>query len=773
MPRKPRGEACFDVRRLAGLYPAAVIHTMHALGRIPFPSRLLRSYARLLYRWLISPRGPFRPCYPSIDNSHVILYTNNPSELQAYPRRKPLPSNPQFPPATLIATARNEIRSVHAWASSLKAQTHCPDEVIIVDGGSSDGTLEALQAFATSAQFPVIVMSKPGCNIAQGRNLAIAHARHEHIAVTDLGCCLDSNWLANILAPFADDPAIDVVAGWYEADTNGSHPGTGSWPELDTILPDSFLPSSRSLAFRKQAWREVGGYPEWLTLTGEDTLYAIELKRRGGRWAFVPSARVRWHAPRSARAYWQKVFGWASGDGESTLNSRLYWREFVQLAFWLGVPLLVGVAGMLMHIVLGTPLWIIALAALLPVLGFIGKATQASLGHAVWESGAKIARVLGFLRGASRRGEVNLRRRSSLRGVCAILAGVPFDDTGGGSRGSQLAKALLDSKWGVAYVHRFPRYETVDLGLRYDHPDLFLSPYARFRLETLTDQFPGLHRGMPLLAIVEFPLVDFLPTLEAIRQHGGIIAYDLLDNWRSSLGSNWYDPEIEDQVIQLADFLLATELSLQAHLQERTGREVLHLPNAVDAHLFDPQKTYERPDDLPHGDPILYYHGALWGAWFDWSLIAHICEQFPDAQLVLIGDYAGQCPYPVPRNLHFLGLKPQAALPAYLHHSDVALIPWLDTPITRATSPLKLYEYLAMRKPVIAPDLPPLRSIPGVLLSKDKNAFIENIRQARRIHLPHTELSEFIARNTWDARVELLLNHVGLAFESKREDPRV
>ena len=93
---------------------------------------------------------------------------------------------------SLVATVRNEQATIRAFVESLLSQTTLPDEVIIVDGASTDGTLEILRQFAAAGKIRLI--SQP-CNIAQGRNLGIGQARHEFIAVTDAGCRVEPDWI--------------------------------------------------------------------------------------------------------------------------------------------------------------------------------------------------------------------------------------------------------------------------------------------------------------------------------------------------------------------------------------------------------------------------------------------------------------------------------------------------------------------------------------------------------------------------------------------------
>jgi hypothetical protein len=105
-------------------------------------------------------------------------------------------------------------------------------------------------------------------------------------------------------------------------------------------------------------------------------------------------------------------------------------------------------------------------------------------------------------------------------------------------------------------------------------------------------------------------------------------------------------------------------------------------------------------------------------------------------------------------------LKPQRDLPAYLAYADVAIIPWKVNEITRATSPLKVYEYLAMHRPVVVPDLPLLSDLPFVLCSQNGEEFLHNIEAARHIQVSGEALENFLASNSWHARVDSIVDIV-------------
>src|SRR5437868_3373130 len=94
---------------------------------------------------------------------------------------------------------------------SIAAQTRAPDGIVVVDGGSRDGTLELLRVWTT--RLPLQVVEAPGASIARGRNLAIRATGAELVAVTDAGVRLAPDWLEQLLACLSPD--VDVVSGFF------------------------------------------------------------------------------------------------------------------------------------------------------------------------------------------------------------------------------------------------------------------------------------------------------------------------------------------------------------------------------------------------------------------------------------------------------------------------------------------------------------------------------------------------------------------------------
>jgi glycosyltransferase involved in cell wall biosynthesis len=216
---------------------------------------------------------------------------------------------------SVVATVRNEAAGIRAFVDSLLAQSHPPDELIVVDGASTDGTREILAEYEAAGR---LVLVSQDCNIAQGRNIGIARATSGFIAVTDAGCTAERDWLRNLVRCHRGEQRPDVVAGNYSFET---HTAFEEASVLATDSPDRessesavYYPSSRSIAFTKAAWQAVKGYPDWL-YAAEDTLFNIRLRQLGFRFAFCREAIVRWRPRTTWRSLFRQYFNYARGNG--------------------------------------------------------------------------------------------------------------------------------------------------------------------------------------------------------------------------------------------------------------------------------------------------------------------------------------------------------------------------------------------------------------------------------------------------------------------------
>ena len=273
----------------------------------------------------------------------------------------------------LVATVRNEASRIGEFLASLEAQTRTPEVIVITDGGSTDGTQQALEAFATRTSLPFRWAEVPG-NRSRGRNEAIRIAAADLVAVTDVSV-LDPAWFERIVAPLEGGEA-DVVAGWYELLVDSPRAravGLMTQYSLDQVRPETFLPSSRSVAFTREAWERVGGYPEDL-VTAEDTVFDLRLRQAGLRFAFQPKAVVRWRPATTVTGAYRMYRTFAESDGQARIFLASYSRYGLVYGAYLG-GLVLLVLGLLWW-----PLWLLLVLGGIAYVAFrIRKAAAAGL----------------------------------------------------------------------------------------------------------------------------------------------------------------------------------------------------------------------------------------------------------------------------------------------------------------------------------------------------------------------------------------------------------
>jgi glycosyltransferase involved in cell wall biosynthesis len=225
---------------------------------------------------------------------------------------------------SLITTERNEAGAIREFIDSVLEQSLRPDEIVIADADSTDGTKEIIQEYIDQGA-PLKLVVVPG-NRSVGRNAAIEAAAHEIIAVADVGCRLDRDWFKNITQPFRDNAETAMVAGGFKAEPKTAFERVSTQlmlPDEDERDVRTWLPSSRSIAFTKTAWRTAGKYPDYhefekrlqMKCGGEDTLFDLALKDAGYEFADGLKAIVWWRPRPDFKSFYLQYYWYAVGDG--------------------------------------------------------------------------------------------------------------------------------------------------------------------------------------------------------------------------------------------------------------------------------------------------------------------------------------------------------------------------------------------------------------------------------------------------------------------------
>lgn len=244
------------------------------------------------------------------------------------------------------------------------------------------------------------------------------------------------------------------------------------------------------------------------------------------------------------------------------------------------------------------------------------------------------------------------------------------------------------------------------------------------------------------------------------------IVYDAVDEWLSHPKYASIAPAIEDGYRLIrgeADLVFAVTPVLGQRFDDaRPTVEVL--PNGVDADAFSADcDEPERLRDVPH--PRVTYLGVLEQR-LDVGLLAEVAHRMPDVSFAMVGpvvDAGHLAPLRALPNVRLLGPCMPEEVPAFLKWSDACVMPHRDTELTRNMDPVKLHEYVASGRPVIASALPGISqpehlvrraSGPGEWEARLREALSEDSRP------DPTAVAEYVSANSWTGRVQTALETI-------------
>jgi len=238
---------------------------------------------------------------------------------------------------SLVIPLRDEASTVEYLIQSVRGQSRKPDEVIFVDGGSRDGTLEILrQACEQDATFRLIPARKalPG----QGRNIGVANAMFSWVAFTDAGNRLEPDWLEQLIEVANTDPETGIVCGNFEpiADTFFKQCASVAYLPNKTLRENGAVrgPFIASSLVRKDVWHAAGGFPD--LRAAEDLIFFEEVERQGFKFKWAPKATVHWEMRPTLGSTVRRFFVYSCVN--VWVARQRYWHYGVARLYLLGLP---------------------------------------------------------------------------------------------------------------------------------------------------------------------------------------------------------------------------------------------------------------------------------------------------------------------------------------------------------------------------------------------------------------------------------------------------
>ena len=253
------------------------------------------------------------------------------------------------------------------------------------------------------------------------------------------------------------------------------------------------------------------------------------------------------------------------------------------------------------------------------------------------------------------------------------------------------------------------------------------------------------------------------------------VVYDCMDYHAGFDNTAIAHESTELKMLSGADLTVVTSDFL-ADFVKPTARRVALIRNAAEFAHFNAAAA-DVPERPKRERRVIGYYGAI-AEWFDSRLVRSIAEKFPDCEIQLIGDDSAGVGKSLAdlANVRFYGEKPYAELPQWLAGFDVCLIPFKVIPLTLATNPVKIYEYLSAGKPVVGTALPELKQFGELIYyAENSQVFLTHLEVAldERNQYGAAEMRqqriEFVRAQTWGERAAQLIE----AAEKTSDEPSV
>lgn len=340
--------------------------------------------------------------------------------------------------------------------------------------------------------------------------------------------------------------------------------------------------------------------------------------------------------------------------------------------------------------------------------------------------------------------------------ILMIISGVKYVDNEG-QRNIRLAYEAIQEEIKIIFVYwRWNVREPIEKSTA----DIFQIP-----LDYLHDQKTNLFENTlneltQKIMLIEFPHSYANDILDYANCFGWISIYDIIDDWEEFQKKDqaiWFDKKVELEIANKVDIRIATAEKLLNKIKNKiTNKEPFYLiSNGV-----DPNKMHEVTRQIEYcyseGNMQIGYFGHLTDAWFDWEMIIKIAEKRNDWTFHIIG-YGQPDELNLPSNIKLYGKKEPRELPFYAAFWDVAIIPFINCELTLSVNPIKAYEYLQLKLPVVASNMPEIEKFPYTQIAIGAEMFEKAIENSKEIIIDEKLIKNFISNNTWEIKLKTLL----------------
>lgn len=344
-------------------------------------------------------------------------------------------------------------------------------------------------------------------------------------------------------------------------------------------------------------------------------------------------------------------------------------------------------------------------------------------------------------------------------------------------RPNHLFRCFSQNQENLVFYQSSEYYDGGDYLIKEQEKNLYLINFMK-KLEIKIFKIIAKHfSGKKYVYIPSTSFATSLKTLKKIENMGYEIVYDYIDDLSPAISNSEELPQnitdIHNYVMKDENILtICTATILYNDSVNKRGKDknIIFACNAVDYdHFTKLTKKVNLSKDfkaiLKEKKPIIGYYGAI-ATWFDYETLINVAKKCPEYNFVLIGPEYDSSVYDTELyaidNIHMLGPKKFDELPYYAEKFDVFMLPFLINDVTNATNPIKIFEYMAMEKPIITSDLPECRKYKSCLIYKNDQEFIKLIdKSLKKLTKEYREtLKKEALENTWEKKADTIMEKI-------------
>lgn len=262
-----------------------------------------------------------------------------------------------------------------------------------------------------------------------------------------------------------------------------------------------------------------------------------------------------------------------------------------------------------------------------------------------------------------------------------------------------------------------------------------------------------------------FPSLENNARAENLKRHGWLTVYEIRDDMEefNRVGySKWYHPLLEARMASNVDLVVTVSTALSRRIKAMVNGplDVQVVPNGVKRSTLEGSASLRGAEAIPAHEAggIVGYVGHLTPSWFDWNAVVHAAMELPDTTFEIVG-HGKPVNLSLPPNVDFLGAKTHDELLEIVGRWKVALIPFIDSPLTRGVDPNKIYEYFAWGLRVVTARMGAVHEYPSTRVYTGADDLVAAVREMTATEVSQQEMAtiaDFALRCSWRHRAETM-----------------